>query len=236
MTKSPEFACHGLVAGFAGVGITPKIELVAHAGEILAVVGRNGAGKTTLLRTWLGQLKPVQGEVHLDGESVHATDARRRACAMAYVPQREPDGLDLTAYEFVATGRYAHSRGLWEDDRDQAAIQEALNWADVGDPKKLLSTFSGGERQRLTLARALAQQTPIVMMDEPGTHLDPAQSRKLGQSVVEMAQQGKTVFVVTHDVHWAQRYATHALLISQDARQGAAAEVLTEASLTEAFG
>lgn len=235
MTRSASLRCRSLVAGFDGRAITPPVDLEAQAGEVWAVMGRNGAGKTTLLRTWLGLLKPVSGSVEVQGRILTDLSHRERARLVAYVPQRETEGLDLSAHDYVATARFAHSGGLWETDDDRGAIRRALEWAGLTDFAKPLSQFSGGERQRLTLARAMAQQTPLVLMDEPATHLDPGQSRRLGQTVLDLAAQGKTLFVVTHDVAWAMRYASHSVLLTPSAASGPTPEILTDAALETAF-
>jgi iron complex transport system ATP-binding protein len=202
---------------------------------VWAIAGRNGSGKTTLLRTWLGLIAPVHGTVTIDGQDIHQSSTRERAKRVAYVPQREPDGLDLTAYEFVATARFARSRGLWEDAEDRRAITSALEWASVGSVAKPVSQYSGGERQRLTLARALAQETPVVLMDEPGTHLDPSQSRRLGEAVLQLASAGKTIAVVSHDIQWCRRYASHGVLIAETVITGLVEECFAEANLDQAF-
>lgn len=212
--REPLLECRAIVPGYGGRPVCPSVSFRIGPGDVLALAGRNGAGKTTLLLTCLGLIPPVSGSVTLAGHPVGPMHLREKARRVAYVPQREAAGLDLSAAEFVATGRFAHSRGLWEDGADRTVIERALRWAGVEDCRKPVSRFSGGERQRLSLARAMAQEAPVILMDEPSTHLDPWQKRRLGKAIGELAAEGKAVVVVSHDIHWCRDLATVAVGIS----------------------
>lgn len=235
MTSSaePALECEDLLVGYAGKAVAPAVSLKVQPGQVLAVVGRNGAGKTTLLKTMLGLVPAVQGYVLLGGREVASLPRRERARLVAYVPQREGAGLDMTARDYVLTGRFAHSRGVWEDAEDREAVKRVLAWASVGGSGRVLSAYSGGERQRLGLARALAQGAPLVLMDEPTTHLDPWQKRKLAETVLGLAGSGHAVVVVSHDVAWCQSVAPTALAITREAAETVATESLGEPGWSE---
>lgn len=177
-------------------------------GERLAIVGPNGAGKTTLIRCLLGLTAPDSGSIELNGYPLSQTCRTELARQIAYVPQQLPERVSFTASEFINMSRYSHSYGTGMsqlDHRGAEALEKAIEQTGISHLRhQSLSTMSGGERQRVNIAAALAQQTPILILDEPTAHLDPKQRgliHKLLSSITE--NRDITMMVVTHDLNWA---------------------------------
>jgi iron complex transport system ATP-binding protein len=207
-------------------------------GKVVALLGPNGAGKTTLMRAGLG-LVARDGAVKLDGADPQLMSARERALRAAYLPQRPQAIWPVSVESLVALGRFAHGAA---PDRlrapDQAAVDTALEACGLTAMRtRRMDELSGGEKARAHLARALAQQAPLLVLDEPTAGLDPAQSIAVATILRRTAQQGAVLFS-THDVTLAVRYADHVVLL-RDGRvivQGAPQAALTPATLREAYG
>jgi iron complex transport system ATP-binding protein len=166
-----------------------------------AIVGPNGAGKSTLLRTLAGLIAPRLGEVRIDGLAASAPHRRERATRIAWLDQQANPSGELSVRETVALGRLAHL-GLTANAgaADDAAVDEAMRLTGcAGHPNKLLGQLSGGERQRVLLARALATQAPILLLDEPTTHLDPPFQVGIARLLRQLATT-RTVVSVVHDL------------------------------------
>ncbi|MGE8355794.1 MAG: ABC transporter ATP-binding protein [Microvirgula sp.] len=195
--------------------ILQDISLDIPAGSISALLGPNGAGKTTLLKLLAGLRSPSSGVVRIDGIAVSSIPPAERARTLAFVPQHIPDGIPLSVFEFIALGRVPHLGAfgrLAAEDRN--AVCDALETVELGDKAEVrLDTLSGGERQRAAIARALAQSAPILLLDEPTNHLDLRHQHRLQQLLVRLAESGKTVIEVLHDLALAANYADHVVLI-----------------------
>ncbi|HVA34054.1 MAG TPA: ABC transporter ATP-binding protein [Candidatus Baltobacteraceae bacterium] len=185
-------------------------------GEFVALLGPNGVGKTTLLRTIAGLTRPAEGTVTIDGCDVMALSVQQRARRLAFVTGDEVllDGLRVR--DVVAMGRFAHHRWWqWrERDDDVKAVTEAL--AAVGleaFATRLLATLSTGERQRVWIALGLAQQTPVLLLDEPTSHLDLRVAHEILALLKRLAREGKTVICAIHDVNDAAAYADRIALL-----------------------
>ncbi|SIT48871.1 ABC Fe3+-hydroxamate/cobalamin transporter, ATPase subunit [Paraburkholderia ribeironis] len=212
-----------------------------HAGEIWCVAGPNGAGKTTLLSTLAGLLQPEAGHVELDG--VRVTDWRPLPLAQrrALMPQSAPDAFSASVLEIVMLNRFPHLSGWgWERAADRAAAHAALDRLGLAAfaTRDVLS-LSGGERQRVALAAVLCQEAPLLLLDEPLSHLDLHHQIDCLEALTEWTREPRhTVMFSCHDLNLARRFATHALLL--DGAGGACAgpvhDVLTPALASRAFG
>ncbi|MFV2112407.1 ABC transporter ATP-binding protein [Micromonospora sp. DT178] len=205
------------------------------------IIGPNACGKSTLLRALSRLLKPAAGAVLLDGEDIHRQPARSVARTLGLLPQTSvaPDGIGVA--ELVARGRYPHQGLLrqWsrEDERVVTESMAATGVADLAD--RAVDELSGGQRQRVWIAMALAQQTPLLLLDEPTTYLDIAHQIEILDLCARLhEEQGRTLVAVLHDLNHAARYATH-LIAMREGRvvaAGAPREVVTAELVEEVFG
>ncbi|MFI7551293.1 ABC transporter ATP-binding protein [Micromonospora sediminimaris] len=205
------------------------------------IIGPNACGKSTLLRALSRLLKPAAGAVLLDGADIHRLSARAVARTLGLLPQSPiaPDGIGVA--ELVARGRYPHQGLLrqWspDDERIVAESMAATGVDDLGD--RLVDELSGGQRQRVWLAMALAQQTPLLLLDEPTTYLDIAHQIEVLDLCARLhEEQGRTLVAVLHDLNHAARYATH-LIAMRGGRVVAAGEprrIVTAELVEEVFG
>ena len=223
-----------------GAQILEEVSFDASEGAFVALVGPNGAGKTSLLRTVNGVLTPDSGRVLVGGEVVADLSARETARLVATVPQDTSLAFDFPVRDAVAMGRSAH-RGRFErtTDADRAAVERALERAQVSDlAERSVGTVSGGERQRVLLARALAQETPVLLLDEPTASLDINHQVRTLSLVRSLVADGRTALAAVHDLDLAARFCD-ALVVLAEGRVLAAGpprEVLTEATVERAFG
>jgi iron complex transport system ATP-binding protein len=217
------------------------VDLAARDGELVALVGPNGAGKSTLLRVLAGLLRPTAGTVAIDGADLGALERRAVARRVAVVPQVFETLFPFTVREIVALGRTARL-GLFGSlgSADLRAVDRAL--ADLGATKladRHIDRISGGERQRAVLAMALAQESEVLLLDEPTAHLDPAHQRQTLEQVARLARaRGLAVVAVLHDLNLASALATRIVVLDDGAvvREGDPREVLTSALVSEVFG
>ena len=210
MSSQPSRIIHAsaLKLKIGGSQLLRDATLSVDMGERIAIVGANGAGKTTLIRCLLGLTAPDSGSIELNGHPLSQTCRTELAQQIAYVPQQLPERVSFTASEFINMSRYSHSYGAGMnqlDHRGAEALEKAIEQTGISHLRhQSLSTMSGGERQRVNIAAALAQQTPILILDEPTAHLDPKQRgliHKLLSSITE--NRDITMMVVTHDLNWA---------------------------------
>jgi iron complex transport system ATP-binding protein len=224
----------------AGRDLVRAVDLEARAGEVLALVGPNGAGKSTLLGLLAGDLRPSAGRVLLDGVPIRRVPARRRARARAVLPQTTLLRFGFTAREVVAMGRHPHRRALrGDDEEDGRVVAEELARVDAAHlAGRAFPTLSGGEAARVSLARVLAQRTPILLLDEPTAALDIRHQSLLMRVLAERAASGATCVVIVHDLNLAARHADRIALLAGGALTavGEPWEVLTERQIAEAFG
>lgn len=208
-------------------------------GTVLAVLGPNGSGKSTLTRALLGALPLGGGEAILDGRPVGAWSRRELARAVGAVPQSEPLPFPITARELVGMGRYAHLGPLQgETPADREAVQAALDRCDVLDlADRLVQTLSGGELQRVRIARALAQQPRALILDEPTASLDIRHEMAILELLRGSAECGITVLLVTHHLDLAARYADRILLLDRGrlVAAGAPEDVLTPSTIEDVY-
>ena len=215
------------------------ISLSVIPGRLHAVVGPNGAGKTTLLRLLSGGLVPQAGQVRLDDRPLQELQDQLRARALAVVPQSESSPFPVTVREMVGMGRYPHL-GPWERAGrvDHTVVDRALERCSVGHlAQRQLARLSGGERQRARIARALAQEAPVLLLDEPTGGLDLRFRMELFHLLHELRADGLAVLVITHDLNLAARFADRLLLLDQGRARarGTPDEVLSGDTLEEVY-
>jgi iron complex transport system ATP-binding protein len=216
------------------------LDFAAEPGQLTAVIGRNGAGKSTLLRALAGLIAPDAGAVLLDGADLGHWDSGRRARLLAFLPQERLVHWALTARAVVALGRLPYQPfGAGESAADRAAIDAALGAMDAAHlAHRPVPELSGGERARVLVARALAQEPRVLLADEPAAGLDPAHQLTLFRHLAGLAEAGRTVVVAVHDLSLAARFC-HRLALVHEGRTLAAgppADVLTPANLAAAYG
>ena len=210
-------------------------------GSFTAILGANGCGKTTLLRIVSGLLPSQDGSVIIDGTPVDQYTARQRAQKIAIVKQHSQTDIDFSAFETVLMGRNPYQRHLQnESQEDWDIVERALRQTNTWHLRLALpSQMSGGELQRVMIARALAQQTPILLLDEPTSNLDIAHQFEIMELLTEInRKEGKTILIVVHDLNLALRYCPQALLLHDHSLlfHGATSEALTPERIHTAFG
>ena len=194
--------------------ILKDVELEAKSSEVLAVIGANGAGKSTLIRCINRILKPYTGTVFLDGKELTSFTAKERACMMGYVPQTAKDVFSFNVMETVIMGRKPHiSWGVGK--RDLKIVNSVLVRVGLTQfVERYLYELSGGERQKVLIARALAQEPEVLLLDEPTSNLDVRHQLEVMELVQGIAlQQKKCVLMVVHDLNLAARYADKILML-----------------------
>jgi len=209
-------------------------------GSMYAVLGPNGAGKSTLLRALLGLVRPESGQALLGDRASGSWAPRDRARRVGVVPQNETISFPLRARDLVAMGRYPYLGPLAPaSQRDDAVVAEALARCDVaGLADRYVDTLSGGELQRVRLARALAQEPQTLVLDEPTASLDLRHEMEILHLLKGEAEGGRTVFYTTHHLDLAARFADHILLLHRGKvmAEGSPAEVLQAEMVGRVFG
>lgn len=209
--------------------------LTIQAGEMVGLIGPNGAGKTSLMRGALGLLPHAAGQ-----SSLSALDPARRARHAAWLPQSREIAWPIAVETLVMLGRIPHlAAGQRPDDADRAAVARAMATMDlIGFETRAATALSGGEQARVLIARALAQDTPLILADEPTAGLDPGHQIAAMAAFARLAQQGKAVLVSLHDLGLAARHCTRLILMHKGRihANGPATEVLTRANLAQVFG
>ncbi|MBK6927432.1 MAG: ABC transporter ATP-binding protein [Comamonadaceae bacterium] len=227
----------GVRAALGGVEILHGLDLSLPAGRWTCIVGPNGAGKSTLLKVLAGLL-PHTGEVRLLGSPMQALSGRQRARQLAWLGQSEGSAEDLSAWDVAMLGRLPHQAWLAAPSAaDHAAVEQALRATQAWDwRERPLGQLSGGERQRVLLARALAVQAQVLLMDEPLANLDPPHQADWLGMVREQVAAGRTVVSVLHEISLAL-HADELVILSQGqlAWQGVCAEAATHRALEQVF-
>jgi iron complex transport system ATP-binding protein len=208
-------ATEGVTYTFQGRRLVSDVSLRLEAGERVAVVGPNGAGKSTLLRLLAGEIAPTRGTVRYDDVPAASMSVRRIAARCAFLSQHQLDDVAFSVEQVVAMGRYVHRADpsiTLADDR--AAVANAIAATGLGDLlDRPLRSLSGGERQRAAIARTLAQETPLVLLDEPTTALDIGHQELVMGLIRQLGEHGRTVVAVVHDLNLTRTF-DHVLLMS----------------------
>lgn len=216
-----------------------EVSLAVNAGEMIAVVGPNGAGKSTLLNLLAGDLRPTTGRVLLDGIPLDQMRANDQALRRAVLRQRINVTFPFTAFEVVMMGRAPHLRGRAEGPADVAIAQDALAHTEMSlFAQRLFPTLSGGEQTRISLARILAQQAPLLLLDEPTAALDLRHQHAALRLARAAARNGGAAIIVLHDLNLAAAYADRIGLMHQGrlVAIGAPWDVLCAKVLSEVYG
>jgi len=229
-----------LTIGYRDRVVGRGLDVALKQGEVLALLGPNGGGKTTLLKTLLGILKPLAGEAQIDGRSLDTLSIRDRARRVAYVPQVHNPTFAFTVETAVLMGRTAHG-GLFSapSAKDREVADRALNEFGIAHLKQRPYTMiSGGERQLVLLARALAQEPQFIVLDEPTASLDFGNQGKVMREIRALAASGHGVLFTTHDPNHALRAADRAYLLRSGERvaEGPVHDVLTRGQLEALYG
>lgn len=231
----------GLSIAYEDRLIVEDLNIQIPQGKITALVGANGSGKSTILKTMARLMQPKNGQVLLDGKSIHKQSTREVAKQLAILPQNPtaPEGLTVT--ELVSYGRFPYQKGFGTlKAEDKKIIEWAIESTRLSEfHDRPIDQLSGGQRQRAWIAMALAQDTDILFLDEPTTFLDMAHQLEVLQLLEELNVTAKrTIVMVVHDLNHASRYAHHMIAIKQGqaAATGSPEEVMTPDVLREVFG
>jgi len=237
----PDLRARGVVLGYGDRAVVDGVDLAVPPGRVTVIVGANACGKSTLLRGLARLLAPGGGSVLLDGRDLAHTPTREVARRLGLLPQAPvaPEGISVG--DLVARGRSPHQR-WWQQwsAEDERAVREAMAATSVTDlADRPVDELSGGQRQRVWLAMALAQETELLLLDEPTTYLDLAHQVEVLELVAELnASRGRTVVMVLHDLNHAARYAHHVVAM-KDGRvvaEGPPTTVVTEELVADVFG
>ncbi|AGK75506.1 ABC transporter ATP-binding protein [Streptomyces microflavus] len=241
MTTDHQLTAERLTLGYGDRIVVSSLDLVVPPGAITVVVGANACGKSTLLRSMSRLLAPREGRVVLDGKEVHRRPAKELARTLGLLPQSPVAPEGITVSDLVGRGRHPHQSmfSRW-NEKDDAAVASALE-ATATEPlaDRAVDELSGGQRQRVWIAMALAQQTDLLLLDEPTTFLDASHQIEVLDLLTDLNRsRGTTIVMVLHDLNLAARYADHLIALADGTLHafGPPAEVLTEETVRAVFG
>ena len=223
-----------------GREVLSGLSFAVEAGSVVAILGSNGAGKSTILDICLGWRRPLEGSVMLGDVPLARCSRRERGMLMSLVPQRENLRFDFTVAEYALLGRAPHLRPLQTPGmRDREEAEAALRQAGIYDLRnRPITTLSGGEYQLLLIARSLAQNPQLLLLDEPASHLDPANQLRITRLIRELSRNETTVLFTSHHPQAAAELADtmHLLVGGRFRWSGRPREVVTEEHLRLAYG
>ena len=240
MTEPHSLSAHSLTLSYGEATIVDQLDLQVPPGRITAVVGANGCGKSTLLRALARLIAPRAGQVVLDGKDLHTRPSKEVARTLGLLPQSPiaPEGIVVA--DLVGRGRHPHQRMLARfTAHDYQVVAEALAATGISEyADRSVDELSGGQRQRVWIAMALAQETDILLLDEPTTFLDVAHQVEVLDLLTDLNRdRGTTIVMVLHDINLAARYADHLFAMRAGAivAAGAPSEVVTGALIRQVF-
>jgi len=229
----------GLGYRVGNVTLLAGVDLAVQAGEFVAVVGPNGAGKTTLLRLLAGDLRPTQGRVQMNGSQVEEYSYDQLALQRSFFSQLTEREIPFTVDAVVTMGRYPHRKNAHNSSSiDAAAVTSALVRSQTSHlTGRVFASLSSGEQTRVALARTFAQDTPLLLLDEPAANLDVANQEHITKELRNMADRGRAVLAVLDDLNSAAHYATRVVVLADGAirADGTPAEVFQESLLSEVY-
>jgi len=228
-----------LNAGYKNKQVLKDINLTFSEGGFITLMGANGCGKSTLLHSISGLLTPMNGDIHLNESNLLAMKRKEVAQRLALLPQVATTPSGLTARELIMQGRFPW-QNWWRQwsASDEIAVNDAIEVTNVGDYLDLpLEQLSGGQRQRCWIAMTLAQDTPILLLDEPTTYLDVSHQVELMNLIASLKSKGKTIIAVLHDLNQAATYSDHLVMMKEGEiyTQGKVKEVFTKQNLKAVF-
>ncbi|WP_051298069.1 ABC transporter ATP-binding protein [Brevibacterium album] len=241
MTKDHQLSASGLALGYGDAPVIRDLDLELAPGEITVIVGSNGCGKSTLLKSMARLLAPLRGSVVLDGREIHRMPTKEVARVMGLLAQSPiaPEGIVVS--DLVGRGRYPHQGvfARWSSE-DERAVAEALAVTNTLElAERPVDELSGGQRQRVWIAMVLAQQSELLLLDEPTTFLDVTHQVEVLDLLTDLNRsRGTTIAMVLHDLNLAARYADRLVAVHGGTvhAQGASEDVLTEETVEEVFG
>lgn len=233
-------AARNITVRFGDREILRDVSLSAKPGSIIALLGPNGAGKTTLLRACNGTVPLRAGEIQLDGSPLQGLSRREIAKNIAVVAQENETKFPVTVFEFVLAGRFARGAAFgWETPSDIKAAERALSLCDLAEfAERVMNELSGGERQRVVLARALAAETRVLLLDEPTANLDLSHQGLMLKLVRDRcAESEAAAIVITHDLNLASEFADAVVMLKNGrvVADGSPAAVLTTDNVREVY-
>ncbi|HWU18310.1 MAG TPA: ABC transporter ATP-binding protein [Devosia sp.] len=241
MSANHQLIAAGMDLGYGDRQVVADFNLTIPPGKLTVIVGANACGKSTVLRGMARLLAPTRGAVYLDGKPIHTMPTREVATVLGVLPQSPiaPDAIVVA--DLVGRGRYPHQGWFrrWTPE-DDAAVAEALRATDTLElADRPVDELSGGQRQRVWIAMALAQQTDLLLLDEPTTFLDINHQVEVLDLLTDLVRNnGRTIVVVLHDLNLACRYADHivAMKAGRLVAEGRPSDVMTEAIVADVFG
>ncbi|MEW1760611.1 ABC transporter ATP-binding protein [Streptomyces cyaneofuscatus] len=241
MTTDHQLTAEDLTLGYGDRTVVSSLDLAVPPGAITVIVGANACGKSTLLRSMSRLLAPREGRVVLDGKEVHRLPAKELARTLGLLPQSPVAPEGITVSDLVGRGRHPHQSlfSRW-NEKDDAAVASALE-ATATEPlaDRAVDELSGGQRQRVWIAMALAQQTDLLLLDEPTTFLDASHQIEVLDLLTDLNRsRGTTIVMVLHDLNLAARYADHLIALADGTLHaaGSPADVLTQETVRAVFG
>ena len=221
--------------------VVQDVSFALKTSKIIAILGSNGAGKTTLLKSLNGSLSVTKGKILLNEKTLKNYSRREIAKKIAVIAQETETKFPVSVLEFVLSGRFAHGSAFgWETEEDLQIALKSLEQCDLKNyESRLMNQLSGGERQRVILARALATEAAILLLDEPTANLDLAHQALMFRLINDRCKNGdSSAIVITHDLNLASEFADEILLMKNGKikAKGAPETVLTEENLVEVFG
>ncbi|MCX7658664.1 MAG: ABC transporter ATP-binding protein, partial [Oscillospiraceae bacterium] len=240
MKIAPDLKTTGLSAGYDGKTIINNINIAVPSHKISVIIGANACGKSTLLKSMARLIKPQSGEILLDGHKINEIPPKKLAKILGFLPQSPVVPEGIVAADLVGRGRFPYQSFLkgWSK-KDYEAVEEAMNALGIAAlANRSVDELSGGQRQRVWIAMALAQQTDILLLDEPTTYLDITYQIEILDILTELnRKKGTTIVMVLHDINLSARYADHIFALSKGklVAQGAPSKIITEELIDQIF-
>ncbi len=224
----------------SGSPVIGQLSLEINSGEVHCILGPNGSGKTTLLKLILGYVEPDSGEIYFSGRPIGELDSLERSRLMAYVPQGDDHSYNYSVIDAVLMGRAAGRPGWFIPRReDELAAESVLSRLEISHlARRLLRSLSGGEQQMVSIARSLCAEPSVLILDEPESHLDPARDMRLHRILADLASDGITVVLTSHNPLLVSEYADQVSCLHRGSivTSGLPAEVLTAETLGQLYG